>query len=406
VIVPPGFDSERGQILPLLALGLAVVLLGVMALVLDVGRALLAQRHLQASADAAALAGAQLLPDAPSAVTLARAYAADPANLPRDTNGVATTVSTRCLQSTPQCTSTSPNVLAVTEQATVSTTFGRVLGIDTFTVKVTSTASQSVSTKPLDVALVLDRTGSMSGQMSNLRAGAAAFLDALDPTYDRVALVVLPPVPAGGDACTHSSRCDYYPLGNGGYVVEHLTSDFARLKSDVGGLPAAGSTSYKQALAAAAAELRGRARVGAEQVIVFETDGAANAAPDDAYVQPTSWLDLGQESIPTGTPASGRTDDVNRPCGSAVAYAATTGVAVYTVGFHLSSDQTCYQAPHSSIRDKDVRESGIGAPGALLQMAELSGGSSFLQEDGSKLAQTFAQVATQLQPARLVADAG
>ena len=395
--------SERAQILPLMAVGLAVVLLGVTALVVDVGHALLVQRHLQASADAAALAGAQLLPDAPSAVTLARTYAADPTNLPRDTNGVTTTVSTRCLRSTPTCTSTSPNVLAVTEQATVSTTFGRVLGIDTLTLEVTSTASQSVSTRPLDIALVLDRTGSMSGQIGNLRAGAAAFLDALDPAYDRVALVVLPPVSAGGGTCT---RCDYYPLGNGGYVVEHLTSDFARLKSDVSGLSAAGSTSYKQALAAAAAELRSRARTGAEQVIVFETDGAANAVPDDAYVQPTSWLDLGQVSIPTGTAASGRTDDVNRPCGSAVAYAAAIGVAVYTVGFHLSSDHTCYQAPHGSIHYKDVRESGIDAPGALLQMAELSGGSSFLQEDGSKLAQTFAQVATQLQPARLVADSG
>jgi Flp pilus assembly protein TadG len=57
--------NERGQALVLTVLSL-VVLLGMSALVLDVGAWFHQKRHLQATADAAALAGAQLLPNNPA----------------------------------------------------------------------------------------------------------------------------------------------------------------------------------------------------------------------------------------------------------------------------------------------------------------------------------------------------
>jgi Flp pilus assembly protein TadG len=67
--------NERGQALVLTVLAL-VVLLGMCALVLDVGAWFHQKRHLQATADAAALAAAQRLPSNPSsAVTYAVAYA-------------------------------------------------------------------------------------------------------------------------------------------------------------------------------------------------------------------------------------------------------------------------------------------------------------------------------------------
>ena len=58
--------DERGQAVVLMVLAL-VVLLGMSAMVLDVGSWFHTQRRLQGTADAAALAGAQQLPDAPSA---------------------------------------------------------------------------------------------------------------------------------------------------------------------------------------------------------------------------------------------------------------------------------------------------------------------------------------------------
>jgi hypothetical protein len=65
---------ERGQILPIVVLAL-LALLGVSAFAIDVAYAYYAKRQLQAATDAAALAGAQDLPDTATAVTTASHYA-------------------------------------------------------------------------------------------------------------------------------------------------------------------------------------------------------------------------------------------------------------------------------------------------------------------------------------------
>ena len=66
---------DDGQAVVLMVLALAV-LLGMCAMVLDVGSWFRTQRRLQGTADAAALAGAQQLPDNPSAAqTMALSYA-------------------------------------------------------------------------------------------------------------------------------------------------------------------------------------------------------------------------------------------------------------------------------------------------------------------------------------------
>ena len=67
--------NERGQAIVLMTLSL-VVIMGMAALVLDVGNWFHTKRRLQGTADAAALAGAQRLPDDPSgAQTMAMSYA-------------------------------------------------------------------------------------------------------------------------------------------------------------------------------------------------------------------------------------------------------------------------------------------------------------------------------------------
>jgi len=67
--------SERGQVFVLTALT-ALVLVGMTALVLDVGAWFRTKRRLQGTADAAALAGAQALPDNPgTAQSYALSYA-------------------------------------------------------------------------------------------------------------------------------------------------------------------------------------------------------------------------------------------------------------------------------------------------------------------------------------------
>jgi hypothetical protein len=67
--------NERGQVVVLTVIALTV-LLGMSALVLDVGAWFRTKRQLQATADAAALAGAQMLPDTPgTAINTAVDYA-------------------------------------------------------------------------------------------------------------------------------------------------------------------------------------------------------------------------------------------------------------------------------------------------------------------------------------------
>ena len=89
-------QEERGQVIVLVVVML-IVLLGFAALVIDVGYAYYAHRTLQASADAAALAGAQELPNATAAELVARQYSSSlgQKNAHTDLNGVTTTVTTK-----------------------------------------------------------------------------------------------------------------------------------------------------------------------------------------------------------------------------------------------------------------------------------------------------------------------
>jgi len=122
--------EERGQAVVLTTLAL-VVCCGMAALVLDVGHWFRDKRRLQGTADAAALAGAQLLPDTP---TLAKITAQDYANKNGgDVAGAAIVVTS---------TYGSNDTIAVTGQRTDPGIFSRVLG--TLDVNITAVAKARV----------------------------------------------------------------------------------------------------------------------------------------------------------------------------------------------------------------------------------------------------------------------
>lgn len=136
--------EERGQALVLLVLTLTV-LLGFAALTIDVGRAYYSKRALQASADAAALAGAQGLPSTATAQSLAKQYSGGPGSKNERPNlqNVDTTVAVKCLSSG-GC--SGPNAITVSEHAQVGSLFAKVLGINTFDVGAKATACSLGST--------------------------------------------------------------------------------------------------------------------------------------------------------------------------------------------------------------------------------------------------------------------
>ena len=86
-------QNQKGQSTVITVVFL-VVLLGMAALVLDVGSWYRAKRSTQSTADAAALAGAQSLPDTATAKTLAQQYASKNGGLGSGTVTFSTSQST------------------------------------------------------------------------------------------------------------------------------------------------------------------------------------------------------------------------------------------------------------------------------------------------------------------------
>jgi Flp pilus assembly protein TadG len=133
---PRRFRDQEGQAF-VLSLLFLTVLLGMSAAVLDVGSWYRAQRHLQASVDAAALAGAQALPDDPGTATaLANEYL--------DKNGGA---ATRAVGLKSQVSSNDSVSVTATRQAPGF--FSKVLGINSVSVHAKATATGG--TRPSEV---------------------------------------------------------------------------------------------------------------------------------------------------------------------------------------------------------------------------------------------------------------
>lgn len=324
---------EDGQTLVIVVVFL-VVLLGFCALTIDVGHAYLAQRRLQASVDAAALAGADSLPDTAAAQAGASQYGNGGDNTPDGVDDVQMTVATKCLTSVPGC--TTANAVTVTETGSIKTAFGGLFGIGSFDVNAKATACSPCGSKPLDIMLVLDRTGSMcttsSGaddhpecsDMVNARNGMETFLKLMDPKLDHVGLAVLPPAPSG-NACAAGS----YDNQANNYVVVPLSDDYATstgqlvdsspLVSTIDCEQANGSTSYANAIEEAQAELQGPdGRAGVQKIIVLLSDGAANTGPS---FMPTSYKDT--------------------PCHQGIdssANAQAAGTIVYAIGYDVGHD--------------------------------------------------------------------
>jgi hypothetical protein len=285
-------SRELGQTLPLVIVFLVVLLL-MCGAVVDIGNAYRAEDALQASADAAATAAADNLPDTNAAAAAGHNFSSEPGakNTIPGVSDVNTDVVTNCATSPKFC--DPANTVQVTETGTVPTFFLKILGIDSIPETVHSTACSPCGGVPLDIMVVLDRTGSMndSNKLANAKQGMLAFLGSLDPTIDNVGLAVLPPAPAPGADCTKPSS-NSYNSPNSQYMLVPLSSGWGTevnnqvqldqnspLISTLNCVQANGGTAYADAIDAAQAELSTDGRPGVQQVIVFLSDGAANTGP-------------------------------------------------------------------------------------------------------------------------------
>jgi Flp pilus assembly protein TadG len=168
--------DQKGQVIPWMALML-IAFLSMSAFVVDMGHAFICYQELQSATDAAALAGAINLKNS-NATTVATSYGATTGaynTYPELTN--VTVVSgypkLECLTTVKNlgqaCIAPNgANAIVVEEQSIIPTFFSKVFGVNQITISTMSTGAIAGSRAvPLNIALVVDSTASMSSYDSN-----------------------------------------------------------------------------------------------------------------------------------------------------------------------------------------------------------------------------------------------
>lgn len=402
-----GESAERGQVLPLIAVFMLVVI-AFAGLVIDVGNVYRVQQALQASTDAAAAAGAgqltlQYPPNTANAINQAKNFSSSTggrnpiAGVPAV--GVSVTVATSCNSSNTNLPCNNANTVSVKQSASVPTYFLSVLGFNTIDVSASAKACSPCNSVPLDIQLVVDRTGSMSAnggstngknKWENLQDGLLnGFLPGLDSGLDYVGLTTLPPdIHGTNDVCQAASSNNYdsttptytvVPLSNSYMDASGNLVPSSPLVSDINCMQPGGGTDYADAMTAAYNELNLHGR-GVQKVIVLLSDGAAN---------------YGQNCV-TKTVNGKQVKDTKphciQPCQSAVNDAATykaQGVLIYTV---LYGDQS------GGIACQDytgANEVPFQQPWTAMQ-AMASPGNYYPDPDPNNLTAVFQQIASDM----------
>ena len=436
---PTAFASiwrDRRGIASLVTAATTVLLLGFGGLAIDVGNAIAVQRSLQSSSDAAALAGAQQINLATAAtdpITWATKYSAVAGNLNASSGTTVTMASgypkLKCLSTTGVACGgiAAANAVVVKQQATVPTMFARVLGIQSLQVSATSTAGASGGlAKPLNVMIVLDTTASMNTTDSTCSiknatkiqcalAGVRTVLTTLSPSADKIGLMAFPGLSNATQAqydysCTgkttpqtvaynKSPVYQVVPLGSdyrssNAATTLNASSDLVLASAGAGssctspGIQAIGGygTYYAAAITAAQTSLVANGNATTQNVIIFLSDGDANASASN---------------MTSGT--------ATNQCHEAIAAAqaaATAGTWVYSIAYGSSTSATgscASDTPHISAC-ATMQSIASDAAKFYSDAVGVIGGCSSGAQSISELVAAFQSIAYTLLSPRLLPD--
>jgi Flp pilus assembly protein TadG len=454
--------DESGQMLPLMALML-VALLAMSGLVLDVGRVFFAQRTLQASCDAAALAGATTLPNT-NAVAVATNYSSIQGGLNARTAVMGATIlggypKVLCLTTLQAqgeaCVAPAyGNAIAVKQQMTLPLYFLKLVGLPTATLGASATAAmRGASSKPYNVAIIVDSTPSMNGTDSDSNcndtrlncamAGVRVLLQSLAPCgaqmascgtvssgnvaspVDRVALYTFPGLTSANQtqydyecgsgtkpqisAYTDPTRPQYQVVS---FSSDYKTSDMAttlsgssNLAKSAGavasctGLQAVSNnyrTYFAGVIVAAQADLalQAAAHPGTHNVLIFLSDGDSNAI---------------SSGLPNASPTSGIYPSLKNQCLQAVQAAqnaAAAGTLVYAVSYG-SEGSGCASDSSDGLTPCTTMEQIASAPQNFFSDYTATGASGACisaAQPTTNLNTIFTQIAGDLTAARLIPD--
>jgi Ca-activated chloride channel family protein len=138
-----------------------------------------------------------------------------------------------------------------------------------FQVRLSLTAEPDITANPVDIVLVLDRSGSMSGSpLANLKNGANKFIDIIDESTDG----------AQDGQIGNGSHIGIVSFSGTAVQDTQLITSVSELKAAVGALSAGGNTNHADAFSKAV-ELFDPSSSN-ERVIVLFTDGQTTAGGD------------------------------------------------------------------------------------------------------------------------------
>jgi hypothetical protein len=302
------WQDERAQMLPMMALMLTG-LLGMSALAIDVGRAYASLRDLQASTNAAALAGATGLPNG-----TATQYATQYSSLSGDNNSFfflpnvimvsgypkLVCLNTLVAQGIGCAAPTNANAIIVQQQVVVPTFFAGLVNHKNLTLTATATAAASGgSATPYNVAIILDATLSQNSTDDNCGAtemacelnGVQIMLKQLYPcassynactitngnatdSVDRVSLFTFPNLSVGTVAIDKNCTTPIpSPTKSNGYSYSSTYGNYSMLPATAwSGVPTAVPYSYPAAGAASYAPASSPSATPTYQITPYLSD--------------------------------------------------------------------------------------------------------------------------------------